>query len=268
MASRPILRRFFSTREPLFSFLFQALTFQEQGRPQLFPFVRFVEHDGWVDHLVCELVQRAVNRNARRNPVALLDNLLALVRERPTDDEAIQKQVIWAGATHPESVIYLRVLQEDGQVLVETPGMGEILPSSVFSKTQTDRGEEFYGHNHRSANGRWFRVVAVRASIDRAGASSLVVQVAMDRSHEEELLEDYRRNLWIVLGVALIVCLLGGYFLIRKAVRPVQKIAATGRQYVRSEYTWAKHAEKLTAVYREVHELIRDEVALALKRQQ
>ena len=62
---------------------------------------------------------------------------------------------------------------------------------------------------------------------DRSGASLLFVQAAMDRSHEEELLDDYRRNLWIVLGVALIVCSLGGYFLIRKAVRPVQKIAAT-----------------------------------------
>ena len=153
--------------------------------------------------------------------------VLALIRERPTDQEAIQKQVVWSGADHPESVIYLRVILEDGKVVAETQGMGEALPSSVFTQTQADTNEEFSGHNHRSVNGRWFRVVAVRASIDRAGASSLVVQAAMDRSHEEELLEDYRRNLWIVLGVALIVCSLGGYFLIRKAVRPVQKIAAT-----------------------------------------
>ncbi len=153
--------------------------------------------------------------------------VLALVRERPTDQDAIRKQVVWAGAAHPESVIYLRVIREDGQVVAETSGMGEVLPSSVFTQTQADKSEEFSGHNHRSTNGRWFRVVAVRASIDRTGASALVVQAAMDRSHEEELLEDYRRNLWIVLGVALIVCSLGGYFIILKAVRPVQKIAAT-----------------------------------------
>ena len=153
--------------------------------------------------------------------------VLALLRERPTDQEAIQKQVAWAGAAHPESVIYLRVIREDGRVVAETPGMVEVLPSSVFSKTQADTGEEFSGHNHRSANARWFRIVGVQASDDRAGGSTLIVQAAMDRSHEEELLEDYRRNLWIVLGVALIVCSLGGYFLIRKAVRPVQNIAAT-----------------------------------------
>ena len=153
--------------------------------------------------------------------------VLALLREQPTDQVAIQKQVAWAGATHPESVIYLRVLREEGHVVAETPGMGEALSSSVFTQTQADMSEEFSGHNHRSVNGRWFRVMSVRASDDSAEGSTLVVQAAMDRSHEEELLEDYRRNLWIVLGVALIVCSLGGYFLIRKAVRPVQNIAAT-----------------------------------------
>ena len=156
--------------------------------------------------------------------------VLALLRERPTDQEAIQKQVVLAGAAHPESVIYLRVLQEEGQMVAETLGMGQVLPSSVFSQTHADTSVEFSGHNHRSVNGRWFRVVAVRAANDRPGVSTLIVQAAMDRSHEEELLEDYRRNLWIVLGVALIVCSLGGYFLVRKAVRPVQNIAATARR--------------------------------------
>ena len=153
--------------------------------------------------------------------------VLALLREQSTDLEVIQKQVAWSGAEHPESVIFLRVLREEGHVVAETPGMGEALPSSVFTQTQADTSEEFSGHNHRSASGRWFRVVAVRVSNNRTGGSTLIVQAAMDRSHEEELLEDYRRKLWIVLGVALIVCSLGGYFLIRKAVRPVQKIAAT-----------------------------------------
>ena len=153
--------------------------------------------------------------------------VLALVRERPTEQEAIQKQVELAGAAHPESMIYLRVLQEGGQVVAEMPGMGEVLPSSVFTKTHADTSDELSGHNHRSINGRWFRLVAVRVSHARSEGSKLLVQAAMDRSHEEELLEDYRRNLWIVLGVALIVCSLGGYFLVRKAVRPVQDIAAT-----------------------------------------
>ena len=152
--------------------------------------------------------------------------VMALLRERRTDQEAIQKQVAWAGAAHSESAIYLRVLQGDGQLVAETPGMGEALPSSVFPQTQTDTSEEFSGHNHRSVNGRWFRVVSVRAPNERPEGSTLIVQAAMDRSHEEKLLEDYRRNLWIVLSVALIVCSFGGYFLIRKAVRPVRNIAA------------------------------------------
>lgn len=121
----------------------------------------------------------------------------------------------------------MRVLKEDGEVIAETPGMGDVLPSTAFSQTQANHGDVLSGNNHRSGNGRWFRVLAVRASIDPARGSPLIVQAGMDRSHEEELLEDYRRNLWIVLGVSLIVCSVGGYFLIRRGIRPVLGIATT-----------------------------------------
>lgn len=49
----------------------------------------------------------------------------------------------------------------------------------------------------------------------------------MDRTHEDELLEDYRRNLWIVLGVCLVGCSLGSYLLVRRAIRPIANIAET-----------------------------------------
>jgi two-component system heavy metal sensor histidine kinase CusS len=153
--------------------------------------------------------------------------VLALLRERPTDQEAIRKQIAWAGAALTESTIYLRVLKDDGQVVAETPGMADRLPSSVFAPAQADLGDALSGTNHRSGSGRWFRVLAVQTPIDAARGEPLVVQVAMDRSHEEELLEDYRRNLWIVLGVALILCSVGGFEMIRRGIRPVKNIAAT-----------------------------------------
>lgn len=155
-----------------------------------------------------------------------IKGVLALWKDLPINDEAIQKQVVWPDSAHTESAIYLRILREDGQVVAETPGMGEVLQSSVFSHIKAEMSTEFSGYNHRSVNGIWFRVMSVRAFTKRADNTPLIVQAAMDRSHEEELLEDYRRNLWIVLGVAVIVCSLGGYFVIRNAVRPVQDIAA------------------------------------------
>ena len=51
--------------------------------------------------------------------------------------------------------------------------------------------------------------------------------MALDRRHEEVLLADYRRNLWLVLGVAGILCLAGSYQLARRGIQPVHDIAST-----------------------------------------
>src|SRR4030095_3880651 len=53
------------------------LTLQEERRPALLPLRPFVEHDDRIDQGVVELVERAVDRAARGNTVARLDDLLS-----------------------------------------------------------------------------------------------------------------------------------------------------------------------------------------------
>src|SRR5581483_1787142 len=56
-----------------FLFFLDRRALQEELRPDLLPFLLFVEHDRRIDHLVLELVERAVHREARRHATALLD---------------------------------------------------------------------------------------------------------------------------------------------------------------------------------------------------
>ncbi len=100
--------------------------------------------------------------------------------------------------------------------------MDDVLAPADFPEAVADQGATLPSQEHRSATGGSFRVLAVRKPPFPGS-----VQAAMDRSQEEELLEDYRRNLWIVLGMALVLCSLGSYFLIQKALGPIQDMAAT-----------------------------------------
>jgi two-component system heavy metal sensor histidine kinase CusS len=70
----------------------------------------------------------------------------------------------------------------------------------------------------------------VQAQVGRSGPESRIIQLAFDRTFEEELLAGYRRNLWLVLGIALVACALGGYHIARRGLRPVAEITATARQ--------------------------------------
>jgi two-component system heavy metal sensor histidine kinase CusS len=54
--------------------------------------------------------------------------------------------------------------------------------------------------------------------------------VALDRTYEDDLLAGYRRNLWIVLGTALVACAVVGYQIARRGLRPVADITDMARR--------------------------------------
>ena len=62
--------------------------------------------------------------------------------------------------------------------------------------------------------------MAVELGIRVAGHSDCVIQVLLDRSQDLELLAQYRKNLWTVLGVALVLCTVVGYQIARQARHP------------------------------------------------
>jgi two-component system heavy metal sensor histidine kinase CusS len=147
--------------------------------------------------------------------------LAAALRERPGDAAALRGEAERASAARPSAPLYVRVLNGEGRPLAETPGMGEVLPPAVFPPPGRADAEPG-GADVRGARGS-FRVLAARAD----GA---VLQVALDRTREDDLLAGYRRSLWLVLALALGACALTGYQVARRGLRPLREVAATARR--------------------------------------
>src|SRR5690349_6979583 len=72
---------------PAMSVLRDGLSAEEELRPQAAEAVPLVEHDRRVDERVPELVEGTVDRAARGDAVARLDDLLALAREDEVGEE-------------------------------------------------------------------------------------------------------------------------------------------------------------------------------------
>ncbi len=157
--------------------------------------------------------------------------LRAVLHDRPDDLRALREQVEWGWAARQYGQVHVRLLDERGTTLLETPGMGEPLPPGAFpSPLSPETDLEHRGVDLRSGSGTPFRVLAVRAGGDTTGQPARVIQVALNRTPEEELLSEYRRILWFVLGLALVVCTLGGYRIARRGLRPVEEVTATARR--------------------------------------
>jgi two-component system heavy metal sensor histidine kinase CusS len=154
----------------------------------------------------------------------------AALRQK-SDDPAwpsLEAEVLREG--QPPEKIFLRLLREDGSVVVQTPGMEEMLPASAFPPPVAAEVEPGAGTDLRSPAGKPYRALAARARVGGDGGPARVVQVALDRTQEEELLAGFRRSLWLVLGLALVACTLAGYEIARRGLRPVAEVTDMARR--------------------------------------
>src|SRR5262249_32780862 len=60
----------------------------------------------------------------------------------------------------------------------------------------------------------------------KAGADSLIVQVALDRTPESELMETYGNSLLVLLGLGLVAAAIAGYAIAWRGLRPARELAA------------------------------------------
>ncbi len=116
--------------------------------------------------------------------------------------------------------VFLRVLDREGRLVLETPGMSDRLPRELFPDPDAGPGREV-----ETPTGQAYRVLAARITADAGPASGYLVQAALDRTYEEDLLSGYRRDLGIVLGITLALCALAGYQIVRRCLKPVHAIA-------------------------------------------
>jgi two-component system heavy metal sensor histidine kinase CusS len=133
-------------------------------------------------------------------------------------------EVGWVSRQHAQ--IYARVGDGAGGTILETPGMGQLLRSDVFPPAPPDGGFAA-GTDVRSSQDKVFRLMSAATGVTPARAAPLVIQVALDRTPEVELIDRYRLILWIVLGTASLACAVLGYQIARHGLRPLQEITAT-----------------------------------------
>lgn len=130
-----------------------------------------------------------------------------------------------AAALHRETVMlpgsYVSVLDRQGNKLTETPGRGGNHPGRTSAAFDFSGGPPDKGQDWITSDGAVYRLMYANI----AAGSGFIVQVAIDRSAEEEALKYYKRIMWTVLIAALGVAAVGGHVIARRSLQPVSKLA-------------------------------------------
>jgi two-component system heavy metal sensor histidine kinase CusS len=156
--------------------------------------------------------------------------LRSLLRHRPEDEKALRHEMELSWTTRQYVQVHIRILDEQGRTLLETPGMSNLLPPALFGTPQPVAAARPSGSNVRTPTGAPFRVLATVAGRSESPQSLRVIQVGLNLAHEEELLAGYRHQLWITLTLALLACTLGGYQIGRLGMRPIARIVQAAQR--------------------------------------
>jgi len=157
--------------------------------------------------------------------------LRTLMTQRSEDLQALREEVERESGSLPGYVrCYGRVLDEQHRTIVETPGMGDILkveafpepPSAFDVKTNNER-------DVRGRDGRLFLVASQWVQLPRPEAGRRLIQVASDRSEDEKLTAEYRRMVFTVLVVGLVLSVTLGFLIAEAGLKPLSHIARAVR---------------------------------------
>jgi two-component system heavy metal sensor histidine kinase CusS len=132
----------------------------------------------------------------------------------------------WEGVTAPQ--IYLRILDQWQNPILETRGMTELLPIGGFP---VPAGPESALRSTRLASpaGRPFRAIAAVVT-DTGRGKRWNIQAALDVGEEEQVLNRWRYLLVGIVGASALVSLAFGYHITRTGLRPLMEmVQATQR---------------------------------------
>lgn len=154
--------------------------------------------------------QREINLRNRHLLEGKVQELVVLLKNHPSDLEALQEEIQGEYANAFEPQTSLRILSGT-HLLMETPGMTERLPVSWFvGQAKTKR-------HHR------------RFLMAQRQEGALVIQGALDIREDERMIFSYRRRLIYTLLAGSVLCAAFGFWAAHRGLKPLRAIAESTR---------------------------------------
>ena len=112
---------------------------------------------------------------------------------------------------------WIRVLDSEGHTVAETPRMNRLLPSDIFPPAQSTKSPLRSPKDYRTA-GKLFSLVATN---EKSGGKIYTIQVAQDRSSDEQVEREFGVLLIVVLSGSILASALIAITVTRHGLRPL-----------------------------------------------
>ncbi|MDP9004097.1 MAG: heavy metal sensor histidine kinase [Verrucomicrobiota bacterium] len=166
-----------------------------------------------------------------------------------------QLKIIHSG----ERVTYwIRVIDGNGQISAETPGMKALFPTNAFpaAGTPVDHPKDY------RAGGKLFSLAAAR---EQKGGQNSTLQVAQDRSADEQFMKEFGALLAAVLALGILASAAIAFTVTKRGLRPLAKMTRSLRRvgpkrlHERVPLTgWPREVQPLAVAFDEMLDRLED----------
>lgn len=182
--------------------------------------------------------------------------LRQILIEEPGEEAPLREEVQWEAGTRTFTRYYSRVLDGEGRLVMETEGMARALAGATFPPPVPSDRPASPVSLWSDPRERSYRLVSALVAPGGPKGAGATVQVALDVSRDQDLLEDYRRAMAGLLLLGLAVSGLLGMAAARRGLRPLKAIANTastitpGRLHGRvGEEPWPSELQELVRAF-------------------
>jgi two-component system, OmpR family, heavy metal sensor histidine kinase CusS len=179
----------------------------------------------------CVLVYWTLARNVDHLAGQFLEDeiqdIRAALRELPDNPSSLNAEISTEGA-YPN--YYARIMDGQGREFKTTPHMGEVVESSQFPHPvrATESPGQFM--KIRASDGRSYLLTSAWGLVGHAGDTQMAIQVALDVSREERLVQNFGRRLARVILLGLGLSAAAGVVVARMGMRPLAEITAAAQR--------------------------------------
>ena len=174
----------------------------------------------------------ALTVNLDREDALTLENHiqdLRLLLAAATQDMPMSAPPISGLSLQTSQQIFVRLVDESGATLFETPGMADLAPPALFPVLLAADARPSKHREMETEAGRHLRMVTARATLDPAAHDPRQLQLAVDRADEERFLREYRDLMVLILILSVVACAFGGMVIARRGMRPIDRITRAAR---------------------------------------
>jgi two-component system heavy metal sensor histidine kinase CusS len=169
------------------------------------------------------VLERNLEREGNQFLADKIHLLRLILKERWQDTELIRSEVQWEVTANRFLHHYVRLLDNRGNVLLETPDMSKSLGPDDFPPP-VEAGELPPGIRKTLPSGRVFLLMSATAEFGPKAEPERIVQVGLDITTDGNLLSDYRRKLVAVLLLGILLSSAAGTVVARRGMRPLARI--------------------------------------------